>query len=140
MTLRPQRSTRTDTLFPYTTLFRSKLAQVARVGVGRPDIKGVLAPHAARRALQLVGERIGSVGIGLGVRHFKDAGDAAKHGGAAARLNAFPPPQPRPPHLHLPPAPAPPPPHPPPPPPLPPPPPPPPPPPSPPPPPPPPPP
>src|SRR3546814_10247981 len=57
-----------------------KLAQVARVGVGRPDIKGVLAPHAARRALQLVGERIGSVGIGLGVRHFKDAGDSAKHG------------------------------------------------------------
>src|SRR3546814_16993036 len=89
MTLRPQRSTRTDTLFPYTTLFRSKLAQVARVGVGRPDIKGVLAPHAARRALQLVGERIGRVGIGLGVRHFKDAGDATKHGGAAARLKVF---------------------------------------------------
>src|SRR3546814_18317520 len=64
-------------------------SQVARVGVGRPDIKGVLAPHAARRALQLVGERIGSVGIGLGVRHFKDAGDAAKHGGAAARLKVF---------------------------------------------------
>src|SRR3546814_1928138 len=60
-----------------------------RVDVGRPNIKGVLAPHAARRALQLVGERIGSVGIGLGVRHFKDAGDSAKHGSAAAGLKVF---------------------------------------------------
>src|SRR3546814_16063768 len=44
MIRRPPRSTLTDTLFPYTTLFRS---------------------------------------------HFKDAGDAAKHGGAAARLKVF---------------------------------------------------
>src|SRR3546814_15174068 len=49
----------------------------------------VCSSDLARRALQLVGERIGSVGIGLGVRHFKDAGDAAKHGGAAARLKVF---------------------------------------------------
>src|SRR3546814_8574224 len=30
MILRPPRSTRTDTLFPYTTLFRSRLAGVSR--------------------------------------------------------------------------------------------------------------
>src|SRR3546814_12544030 len=44
MIRRPPRSTRTDTLFPYTTLFRSR-------GIG-----GQVAPHAARtRAAQLVG-------------------------------------------------------------------------------------
>src|SRR3546814_12308045 len=32
MTRRPPRSTRTDTLFPYTTLFRSKLREL---GIGR---------------------------------------------------------------------------------------------------------
>src|SRR3546814_11857928 len=37
MILRPPRSTRTDTLFPYTTLFRSRACHPpdARVGVGR---------------------------------------------------------------------------------------------------------
>src|SRR3546814_4044483 len=35
MIRRPQRSTRTDTLFPYTTLFRSDLASVG----GRRDIR-----------------------------------------------------------------------------------------------------
>src|SRR3546814_6240138 len=34
MIRRPPRSTRTDTLFPYTTLFRSHLQCVARGGVG----------------------------------------------------------------------------------------------------------
>src|SRR3546814_15337127 len=34
MRRRPPRSTRTDTLFPYTTLFRSNLANVAAVGIG----------------------------------------------------------------------------------------------------------
>src|SRR3546814_5858585 len=32
MILRPPRSTRTDTLFPYTTLFRSRLVQNRHVG------------------------------------------------------------------------------------------------------------
>src|SRR3546814_12484244 len=35
MIRRPPRSTRTDTLFPYTTLFRSAVAQAARHGVQR---------------------------------------------------------------------------------------------------------
>src|SRR3546814_9439393 len=43
MIRRPPRSTRTDTLFPYTTLFRSEsdkiiLNEVARIAEGRHDI------------------------------------------------------------------------------------------------------
>src|SRR3546814_19796045 len=36
MIRRPPRSTRTDTLFPYTTLFRSSGAFIRRLMVGRP--------------------------------------------------------------------------------------------------------
>src|SRR3546814_20381522 len=44
MILRPPRSTRTDTLFPYTTLFRSDRRSDARSWVGSP----LLALHRAR--------------------------------------------------------------------------------------------
>src|SRR3546814_13813736 len=44
MIRRPPRSTRTDTLFPYTTLFRSV---VRHVGAGRRPL------HAGRRAVEL---------------------------------------------------------------------------------------
>src|SRR3546814_17091755 len=43
MIRRPPRSTRTDTLFPYTTLFRSEIVigdlarEIARVEIGRPQ-------------------------------------------------------------------------------------------------------
>src|SRR3546814_14926716 len=40
MILRPPRSTRTDTLFPYTTLFRSRARVAARFGVEEGDIAG----------------------------------------------------------------------------------------------------
>src|SRR3546814_3356529 len=40
MIRRPPRSTRTDTLFPYTTLFRSKLVGAAGFGPGQPDLGG----------------------------------------------------------------------------------------------------
>src|SRR3546814_4779251 len=38
MIRRPPRSTRTDTLFPYTTLFRSLCCHRHRAGVGRSDL------------------------------------------------------------------------------------------------------
>src|SRR3546814_3376932 len=44
MILRPPRSTRTDTLFPYTTLFRSDRARILAVGEGEPRLR-----RAARR-------------------------------------------------------------------------------------------
>src|SRR3546814_11270827 len=40
MIRRPPRSTRTDTLFPYTTLFRSLLSQHAARYTGEPQGKG----------------------------------------------------------------------------------------------------
>src|SRR3546814_8914049 len=38
MLRRPPRSTRTDTLFPYTTLFRSRV-EVQRIGLGRDPVE-----------------------------------------------------------------------------------------------------
>src|SRR3546814_11550810 len=45
MIRRPPRSTRTDTLFPYTTLFRSHASQ------GRPNLR-TLRPRALRRGIE----------------------------------------------------------------------------------------
>src|SRR3546814_2546765 len=72
MIRRPPRSTRTDTLFPYTTLFRSDHAQ-ARIG-GRSEVVGV---RVIRQHVDEVVERIladgGAVVIGdrriIHVRH-----------------------------------------------------------------------
>src|SRR3546814_19882910 len=51
MIRRPPRSTRTDTLFPYTTLFRSRTGPFKRrvfpvaciTGIGRPDVRRMTA-------------------------------------------------------------------------------------------------
>src|SRR3546814_12655165 len=65
MIRRPPRSTRTDTLFPYTTLFRSQLAQQWRLVDGLPVIllPGRLTRwkgHAVLlRALALLAKQIG---------------------------------------------------------------------------------
>src|SRR3546814_10912869 len=49
MIRRPPRSTRTDTLFPYTTLFRSRLDGVAGYPGARAQRAGVGKPFGARR-------------------------------------------------------------------------------------------
>src|SRR3546814_11306883 len=49
MIRRPPRSTRTDTLFPYTTLFRS--AANRGKAMGRPTIAPIGPPSAARRSV-----------------------------------------------------------------------------------------
>src|SRR3546814_7431820 len=46
MLRRPPRSTRTDTLFPYTTLFRSSLADLAKLHAGLWD-SPLITPEAA---------------------------------------------------------------------------------------------
>src|SRR3546814_1028247 len=46
MSRRPPRSTRTDTLFPYTTLFRSRRLGLPPTGTARDDRQG----HSRRRA------------------------------------------------------------------------------------------
>src|SRR3546814_3316860 len=68
MIRRPPRSTRTDTLFPYTTLFRSVLYEEA-VAVALRHVVG-LDHHAAEPApvgeldLELLGAGLGLVGLG----------------------------------------------------------------------------
>src|SRR3546814_3995634 len=51
MTRRPPRSTRTDTLFPYTSLFRSGCARRALRGVGPVHARGVVQRQGPRRRL-----------------------------------------------------------------------------------------
>src|SRR3546814_6450917 len=45
MIRRPPRSTRTDTLFPYTTLFRARRADPNHFGWERPQIGGARPPR-----------------------------------------------------------------------------------------------
>src|SRR3546814_20789409 len=45
----PPRSTRTDTLFPYTTLFRSARLRCDRAGLGLAPVPPVLAQDAPER-------------------------------------------------------------------------------------------
>src|SRR3546814_1225241 len=87
MIRRPPRSTRTDTLFPYTTLFRSHAGHAA-LGVGRDPRQlavDVALPRLAGIVEHLVvhGDRIAAA------RQRVDAADA--HGGAGRRDEA---------HLH----------------------------------------
>src|SRR3546814_6975965 len=66
MIRRPPRSTLTDTLFPYTTLFRSPLRPVARLPQCRPehllrDDRGLcptLPPHSRRGGMEAIGDRM----------------------------------------------------------------------------------
>src|SRR3546814_9610919 len=79
MIRRPPRSTRTDTLFPYTTLFRSHQAAVRsrrglrpvrfQPGVGWPERHGSLLP--CRREGRLLNQGfVGSLGGSFGSRPF----------------------------------------------------------------------
>src|SRR3546814_16541360 len=61
MIRRPPRSTRTDTLFPYTTLFRSGAVAFARPPVGDGA--------AGQAGANLVGERGGAVETGRSEEH-----------------------------------------------------------------------
>src|SRR3546814_5457820 len=68
MIRRPPRSTRTDTLFPYTTLFRSQLGLLFQRAGGRALERGACRHHpgAARRALQGdAGDRARGRALGL---------------------------------------------------------------------------
>src|SRR3546814_5294565 len=67
MVLRPPRSTRTDTLFPYTTLFRSRYEDLLQTGGLRPLQPAALSRHrryrpagypAAVRMVQRQGARL----------------------------------------------------------------------------------
>src|SRR3546814_16382876 len=65
MCLRPPRSTRTDTLFPYTTLFRSRLSAARRVAC--PRCGRLHHPEQAGQRIGLLRRRdLAGVGAGAG--------------------------------------------------------------------------
>src|SRR3546814_9171818 len=72
MIRRPPRSTRTDTLFPYTTLFRSRATHGHALGdIGieqRVFLAVALAEHAAGVLVHVVRRAVELVGAGLGDR------------------------------------------------------------------------
>src|SRR3546814_11194501 len=55
MIRRPPRSTRTDTLFPYTTLFRSKVDALGRCGLSK---QGKLMPEGRNRPGSLQADQV----------------------------------------------------------------------------------
>src|SRR3546814_6019784 len=60
MIRRPPRSTRTDTLFPYTTLFRSAIftrVVVNMTELAGADLRGALTDRPAGRGLEELGDR-----------------------------------------------------------------------------------
>src|SRR3546814_8366545 len=83
MIRRPPRSTRTDTLFPYTTLFRSPLALLFYAGflalLGRPRVDpffagyltGYLAYDMLHYAIHHVAWRRSRIGLFLKQHHFR---------------------------------------------------------------------
>src|SRR3546814_12842556 len=88
MIRRPPRSTRTDTLFPYTTLFRSALAQTRKVDVADAavaDVAGELAPVIRSAATPAAAVAVAdddaaldlvTVALAVDVGHFGDVGSA----------------------------------------------------------------
>src|SRR3546814_16989187 len=62
MIRRPPRSTRTDTLFPYTTLFRSLTTQIAGSGLNgeAPQFSGpiTVTPFSPRKLLEAFGVKL----------------------------------------------------------------------------------
>ena len=66
-----------------------QLAEEAGVLVGAADEKGVIAVHAALGPGELVVQRAGVGGGGLGVRHLEHGGDAAEDRAARAAFEIF---------------------------------------------------
>src|SRR3546814_10977854 len=106
MIRRPPRSTRTDTLFPYTTLFRSRLAAADRSAVGIADLRvavaagGFAGQREVDRAVRVQRPRVPAVEFAQGGRHERGVVQAGRRiflgapGPRAAlapgRLEAFP--------------------------------------------------
>src|SRR3546814_16504597 len=75
MILRPPRSTRTVTLFPYTTLFRA--ARIESLWAGSGAVENGMAPIEPERVLQLVQSLAGRLVAAVG----QPAPSLQKHGG-----------------------------------------------------------
>src|SRR3546814_9204240 len=71
MIRRPPRSTRTDTLFPYTTLFRSEDPVVGRGLGGLVLVGDDVGFDAERQGADRAGEAVRGLGEAADVRHFE---------------------------------------------------------------------
>src|SRR3546814_5275606 len=67
MIRRPPRSTRTDTLFPYTTLFRSKGVEFLLLDSKIGDTREAIAASAAGHDIPVLDDNLQLVGRSLGV-------------------------------------------------------------------------
>src|SRR3546814_20631318 len=84
MIRRPPRSTRTDTLFPYTTLFRSRISTNAAATGVPPDTQDEAASSDANGSIEVNGDL-----IQLGdVSSHAEASDAGRYANADIRLSA----------------------------------------------------
>src|SRR3546814_17585629 len=90
MIRRPPRSTRTDTLFPYTTLFRS-VQQLAGLRVA---MRVVAEIDLAETGVDAIGRRVGErtvqprAGLGAGGIALRRAGDVERPDRKSTRLNS----------------------------------------------------
>src|SRR3546814_6462724 len=78
MIRRPPRSTRTDTLFPYTTLFRSDRGRPRPIGTAAGLIE-LLSGHAALRRSEYFRPDRGGLGSAPGCRHRPSNGRSEEH-------------------------------------------------------------
>src|SRR3546814_13806712 len=85
MIRRPPRSTRTDTLFPYTTLFRADAGH--RDGVQGRDVEHLEAPGLAGMRGQHRVDDVGDVDVGLGLGSVAEDREAARDR-KSTRLNS----------------------------------------------------
>src|SRR3546814_11244584 len=97
MTRRPPRSTRTDTLFPYTTRFRSQLLRLARIDGGAAgDVHVGGAPGDVEKAALVEAAEVAGVEpallqrLGIGLRIIVVAGEdgRAAQDRKSTRLNS----------------------------------------------------
>src|SRR3546814_4930970 len=102
MLRRPPRSTRTDTRFPYTSLFRSQarrlaapLSAPASVGTLPAEAGGTEIRRARRRLPAVRGARRAQARrcLGSGARHGPGRAASAAQDGRAVRRDAYPDPQ-----------------------------------------------
>src|SRR3546814_5401939 len=120
MIRRPPRSTRTDTRFPYTTLFRSQEERIDRRAIGRrifeeQQVQRIALPTAQRRGvlvdrvIELAGDRLDPLARRLahraiaaqrardgGLRHARERRDIERRGLVYRHLSRFRPPVPPP--------------------------------------------
>src|SRR3546814_13094381 len=87
MIRRPPRSTRTDTLFPYTTLFRSDALRPPPLGRDQPLV--LIETQRARRDLELGRKIRNREMLAIQARRDRRIGSDAGHGGKLTAVDVY---------------------------------------------------